>query len=73
MEGEAQLPGIFSQLLSCRSEGFLNKDLRKCWGVWSQLCNLPSLAADSLCTSCWASVSTSITWDQCPYTVRAGF
>lgn len=73
MEGEAQLPGIFSQLLSCRPQGFLSKDLRKCWEVWSQLCNLPSSAADSLCTSCWASASTSVTWDRCPYTLKAGF
>lgn len=73
MEGKAQVPGIFSQLLGCRLDGFLSKDLRKCWGVWSQLSNLPSSAADSLCTSCWASVFPSVTWDQGPYTLKAGF
>lgn len=32
-EWEAQLPGTFSQLLSCRPEGFQNKVLRVSGGV----------------------------------------
>ena len=46
---EAQRPGIFSQLLSCWLEGFLNKGLRVLGAGGAQLWNLPSSAVDSLC------------------------
>lgn len=44
---EAQRSGIFSQLLSCWLECFLNKGLRVL-GLWPRLWNLPSSAVGCL-------------------------